>query len=249
MESRPRVINRWFSNIYVRCLILVLFAWYIFGRSAKQHVCVTKYIPPIKTRAELGKLLSSEELTVGVELGVQQGLFAMETLKTWHTCKRYYLVDLWAPQAHYKDHANVGTEAQEDAMRKARLNLAPWSAKLSWVRNSTVDASKIINSQVDYVYVDARHDYCGVTEDIQTWWKLLKPGGIMAGHDFEDVDDVKKISPSQDWSVCSNGSIRQGAVRGAVNDFFRRENIQVVVTYREHAWNTWLARKPLCFTG
>ena len=33
-------------------------------------------------------------------------------------------------------------------------------------------------------YIDARHDYCGCSEDIQNWWPKVKPGGIMAGHDY-----------------------------------------------------------------
>lgn len=48
-----------------------------------QRVCYpqNKYIPPIKTRAELAGLLQMEGMEVGAELGVQYGLFAVETLR------------------------------------------------------------------------------------------------------------------------------------------------------------------------
>jgi hypothetical protein len=61
-----------------------------------------KYLPPIKSRGELPKLLETEGHEVGVELGVQRGNFAAETLRLWPRCKKYYLVDIWAPQDNYK---------------------------------------------------------------------------------------------------------------------------------------------------
>jgi hypothetical protein len=64
----------------------------------------------------------------------------------------------------------------------------------------------------------------------------------MAGHDYENAPDVKARG-GQDWSVCNNGTVHQGAVQSAVNDFFSKEGVQVVVTYRESEWNTWVARK------
>ena len=30
----------------------------------------------------------------------------------------------------------------------------------------------------------ARHDYCGVKEDLETYWPKLRRGGILAGHDY-----------------------------------------------------------------
>ena len=37
---------------------------------------------------------------------------------------------------------------------------------------------------VDFVYIDARHDYKGAMEDIKAWWPKLKKGGLLSGHDF-----------------------------------------------------------------
>lgn len=65
----------------------------------------------------------------------------------------------------------------------------------------------------------------------------------MAGHDYENAPDVMQAT-GQDWALCSNGTLHQGAVQSAVNEFFGAQGVQVVVTYRESAWNTWMARKP-----
>ena len=120
-------------------------------------------------------------------------------------------------------------------------------AKLVWLRNYTSVAVKEIKEPLDFVYVDARHDYCGVTEDISLYWPLIRPGGIMAGHDYENGPDVMRKS-GQDWAVCMNGTRVETAVLGAVNDFFEKEGLQVVVAYREKDWNSWMVRKPLSTT-
>jgi len=45
---------------------------------------------------------------------------------------------------------------------------------------------------LDYVYVDARHDYAGVKEDLEAWWPKLRKGGLLAGHDFIPDGIVKE---------------------------------------------------------
>lgn len=49
---------------------------------------------------------------------------------------------------------------------------------------------------LDFVYIDARHDYCGCLADIQSYWEILKPCGIMAGHDYMTAAEHKKHIPT-----------------------------------------------------
>jgi len=225
---------------------------------------VKKLIPPPKTRQDIAIMLEHEGFEVGAELGVQHGVFAAETLWVWRSCKRYYLIDSYGqqpdPQHHYasliRSHTHkqqvsgqLQTQQQEqqqqaESMQQAHENLQGWQHKLVWMRNSTTVAATLIREPLDYVYVDARRDYCGVLEDLETWWPLLKPGGIMAGHSYENAVDVLRQG-GEDWSRCADGqTVHQGAVQAAVNDFFIQQGLQLVVTYRERAWNSWLVRKP-----
>jgi SAM-dependent methyltransferase len=41
-------------------------------------------------------------------------------------------------------------------------------------------------SSVDLVFLDASHDEAAITADIAAWWPTLRPGGILAGHDYRD---------------------------------------------------------------
>lgn len=73
---------------------------------------------------------------------------------------------------------------------------------------------------------DARHDYCGVAEDLELWWPKVKPGGIFAGHDYIDAAGVKAVHPQEDWGLCQNGTRHEGAVEGAVRDFAEQVGAQ-----------------------
>lgn len=60
----------------------------------------------------------------------------------------------------------------------------------------------------DMVYIDAAHTYDDVKEDIGLWIDLIKPGGVISGHDY--------------------GQWRHPEVESAVNDVLGKENIQTL---------------------
>lgn len=45
-------------------------------------------------------------------------------------------------------------------------------------------AQYIAANSLDYVYIDGDHRYKSVMRDIVVWWPKVRPGGILAGHDF-----------------------------------------------------------------
>ena len=42
----------------------------------------------------------------------------------------------------------------------------------------------IVSDNLDFVYIDANHDYKFITEDMRNFWKKVRIGGIMGGHDY-----------------------------------------------------------------
>jgi hypothetical protein len=149
-------------------------------------------LPAIKRRAELGDLMEARGYTDGAEVGVQSGNHAKFILNRWKSCQSFKLVDLWAHQVNYIDNANVPDQKQEEFFQTTQKNLEPWKTKTEFFRMlSTEAAAKIADQSLDFVYLDARHDYCGVMEDIEHYYPKLRPGGIMAGHDFLDNAEIQ----------------------------------------------------------
>eukprot|EP00798_Chlamydomonas_sp_ICE-L_P022892 gene22892-30068_t len=157
---------------------------------------------------ELGNMLERMGMQTGVELGVKKGNSAKRLFVNWPSCSKLYLVDLWDYQENYSDAANVDDKNHLLNLEYAKQQLEPYKSKTVFIKNSTVDAAQLIPDNLDFVFVDARHDYCAVMEDMDTYWPKLRPGGIMAG----------------------NGTSHPGAVKGAVHDFAMKHGLFVSVT-------------------
>ena len=154
-------------------------------------------------------------------------------------------MDVWAPLKNYVDAANMSKAEQEEIYRDAMTRLKPFESVIDVKRMTTVEASRTVpDESLDYVYVDARHDYCATYEDIDLWWPKLKPGGILAGHDYLYAEQERV----QDWSLCENGTRHRGAVRGAVEDFAKRHGLSISATFGDPLVNSsWMTVKPYSY--
>lgn len=223
---------------------------YLRVRLQPTHVVLGENVPqkpirPIRNREEIGNVLEEEGFKIGVELGVQRGVFTSQTLSRWKSCESYLLVDIWQPLENYADLSNKDQSGQDKNYQETLKNTAKWKDKIQICRNLTTVCAAVHNTtKFDYIYVDARHDYKGVLRDLEDWWPLLREGGIMAGHDFVTQKEGPEQT-KQDWTKNYDGTIdfTGRAVYGAVVDFFAPKNKQIVQTYREMGWHSWLVRK------
>jgi predicted O-methyltransferase YrrM len=42
-----------------------------------------------------------------------------------------------------------------------------------------------LKGRLDYVFIDGSHNYDDVLVDIDTWIPMIRPGGLLCGHDYE----------------------------------------------------------------
>jgi hypothetical protein len=57
--------------------------------------------------------------------------------------------------------------------------------------DSAESAADFEDGSLDFIFIDAAHDYVSVVKDLAAWWPKLKHDGIFAGHDYP-WHEVKK---------------------------------------------------------
>jgi hypothetical protein len=186
----------------------------------------------VPTRADLPELLNRLGLRgSGVEVGVKEGKYSAAILARWHG-RLLISVDPWseAPAEEYVDKANVSQAQHETFLATTRARLAPFGDRSAiWRMRGDEAAAQIPDWSLDFVYIDARHDYSSVLEDLAVWFPKVAPGGVLAGHDYVD------------------GHLPEGifGVRAAVDEFFGARGMSVGVTTNEPAtYPSWIVRIP-----
>jgi hypothetical protein len=182
-------------------------------------------------RRELPGLLNDRGLVgQGVEVGVERGDFSELILRRWKG-NRLISVDPWksAPADEYKDVSNVSQEEHDLLYEQARRRLAPFGDRsVIWRTTSAEAAERVTPGSLDFVYLDARHDYESVKSDLEFWYDKIRPGGFLGGHDYLD------------------GQRPQGVfgVKSAVDDFFGERGLEVKETYADRPWSSWFVEIP-----
>lgn len=67
-------------------------------------------------------------------------------------------------------------------------NMKPVEHILNPVRLPSLEAAQLYpDKSLDFVFIDASHDYDNVKADILAWRPKIKPNGFMGGHDFHSL--------------------------------------------------------------
>jgi predicted O-methyltransferase YrrM len=78
-----------------------------------------------------------------------------------------------------------GTVAGVFAKNMIECNLREYVIQV--VADSTKASKMFEDDSLDFVFLDAAHEYVPVKQDIAVWWPKIKPGGILAGHDYDYI--------------------------------------------------------------
>jgi Methyltransferase domain len=187
-------------------------------------------ISELASRDELPGLLNAKGLLgVAVEVGVKLGKFSEIILRGWKG-RRLISVDPWleAPRDEYRDVANIDQSSQNWFYTATQKRLADFGERSEiWRMTSAQAAERVDPASIDFVYIDARHDYESVLEDVGLWHPKVRAGGMLAGHDYLD------------------GELPAGrfGVKSAVDEFCAERGLEVVVTTTDE-WPTWVIEIP-----
>lgn len=123
-----------------------------------------------KNRIEMADWFAQQGFRKGAEVGVFTGYYSEVLCKAMPgldlTC-----VDIW------------GKGKYQQAEDECLARLKPYYVKI--VKNYSVEAAKEVeDGSLDFVYIDAAHDYENVKKDIEAWAPKVRIGGIVCGDDF-----------------------------------------------------------------
>jgi len=66
-------------------------------------------------------------------------------------------------------------------------NMVPVKGHYKAIQSDSAAAAKLYEDEsLDFVFIDASHDYGSFRKDLFAWFPKVKVGGILAGHDFAD---------------------------------------------------------------
>lgn len=136
-------------------------------------------------RGHLIQLFGKVGYKQGAEIGVGSGKNSAAMCKSIPGLK-LICVDPWAKIALSPEGQRVKeitTEHAQARYEKAKGKLAPYDVTLK--RMTSMEAVREIESEsLDFVYIDGLHDFNSVMLDIINWSTKVRPGGIIAGHDY-----------------------------------------------------------------
>jgi hypothetical protein len=60
---------------------------------------------------------------------------------------------------------------------------------------SSIEAAETyLDNSLDFVFIDAAHDYDSVKQDIISWLPKVKKGGIISGHDYPHLPVRRSVN-------------------------------------------------------
>ena len=132
-------------------------------------------LPNLK-RSQLPNLFKSMKFKVGAEIGVKEGRNAENICKRIPGVK-LYCVDVWEKYGIYDEIKMTACYYQAVKL------LEKYNTEI--IKKYSVDASKDFeDGSLDFVYIDANHDFDSVMQDLIAWVPKVRKGGIISGHDY-----------------------------------------------------------------
>ena len=161
-------------------------------------------IPEMGGSVGLANLFAELKFNKGAEIGVGTGEYS-EVLCKANPSLHLSAVDSWELDAHPKGYfdnsvatghspsASLKQEFWDGWYEESVKRLAPYN-NCTIVRKRSMDAlADFEDNSLDFVYIDAGHDFLNFTLDLHHWKDKVRVGGILAGHDYSSFPGYKNI--------------------------------------------------------
>ena len=124
---------------------------------------------------------NSHFVEVGTWKGMSAAYMAVEIINSNKDIK-FDCIDIW----DYLDTQSDIPEGSFENLYEIFLNnISPVKHIINPIRELSWDGAKHYGDKsLDFVFIDAAHDYESVKKDINAWFSKVKDGGTIAGHDY-----------------------------------------------------------------
>ena len=140
-------------------------------------------------RDTLPEFLASMGYKVGAEIGVYKGAY---TCKFLEAGLEMFAVDPWIAFTG-QGRSQHKQEVQDEIFGIAMEALNPYvkTGQCHVIRETSVEAVKNFKpGSLDFVYIDGCHEFPHVAHDLYEWSKVVRPGGVMSGHDYFNTSPI-----------------------------------------------------------
>jgi hypothetical protein len=162
----------------------------------------------------------SHFVEIGAWLGKSTSYMAVEIINSGKNIK-FDVIDTWEG-SNEEIHKEKIEELNDNLYDCFLKNMKPIINKINPIKSKSIEASKLYeDNSLDFVFIDASHEYEDVIEDIKCWYPKIKTNGILGGHDYYVCPGVKK----------------------SVDEFFGNFKINIDDTYHESCGSWWIEKK------
>ena len=153
---------------------------------------------------------NSNFVEIGTWKGQSAAYMAVEIVNS-NKKINFYCVDTWDGFDSYNQYRNDEDVKQQTLYSCFLDNIKTVQDVIIPIRQKSLQAATTFKDKsVDFIFIDASHDYKDVKEDIKAWFPKLKQSGILAGHDYQShcpgvIKAVHEFSEQQKIPLVTQG--------------------------------------------
>ena len=139
-----------------------------------------KLYEEVRASTQFVKERANGKPLVVVEIGTQRGSNARSICNNLNV-KTIYCVDPYGGYSELRQ-GKIYDYNSSRFLKVALCRLKKYPAK--FILKESREAADYVPNNVDFIYIDGNHDYAYCLDDIERYYAKLRPGGVLAGHDF-----------------------------------------------------------------
>ena len=143
----------------------------------------------IKYRRDLHELMQVDGNAA--EIGVAEGNFSIEVLGWPIQFPTVYLVGRWEQIPGQKGDGGATQNWHDQNLQQVRhkLTTLDYWRRVTLLRGGSVDMARMVkDGSLAFCYIDCDHAFASCMADVGAWWPKLREGGVLAFHDYLNLD-------------------------------------------------------------